>query len=124
MMAEHTSPVVLVVDDDPRVRDLVTLVLRSANYQVLTASTPAEALTMVGDRPDIALVLTDIVMPEMNGYDLANEIWSRRPSLHVAFMSGCASDALQQPVSAFCVSKPFTVEALLSVVERAINTVP
>src|ERR1700704_5654718 len=95
MTTPHTSPIVLVVDDDPRVRDLVTLVLRSANYQVLTAASPDEALTIVGERADLALVLIDIVMPEMNGYDLAEEIRRIRPAIHLAFMSGFASDALQ-----------------------------
>jgi CheY-like chemotaxis protein len=121
MTTPHTSPIVLVVDDDPRVRDLVTLVLRSANYQVLTAASPDEALTIVGERADLALVLTDIVMPEMNGYDLAEEIRKIRPAIHLAFMSGFASDALQQAASTPSLAKPFTVESLLSVVERAIN---
>jgi two-component system cell cycle sensor histidine kinase/response regulator CckA len=124
MTARPDAPVVLVVDDDPRVRDLVSVVLRSANYQVLSAASPDEALAIVGGATDIALVLSDIVMPGMSGYDLADEIRAIRPSIRLAFMSGFASDALQHAASALCVTKPFTVESLLSVVERAINAPP
>ena len=102
-------------------RDLLTLLLGFSNFEVLSAANPAEALVTVQDRPDIRLVIADIVMPDMNGYDLADEIQKMRPDMRLIFMSGFASDVLRRPVSAPCLAKPFTVEELLSAVDEAMK---
>ena len=115
-------PTILAVDDDPMMRNLLTLLLQLSKFEVLTASNPAEALVAVQDRPDISLVLADIVMPDMSGYDLADEIMKVRPHMKIVFMSGFASDSLRRVVDAPCLAKPFTVEQLLNVVEEAMNS--
>jgi CheY-like chemotaxis protein len=115
------SPTILVVDDDPRMRDLIALLLRFSKFDVLSAGSPAEALVAVQDRPDIFLTIADIVMPDMNGYDLADEILRVRPDMRMVFMSGFAADPLRRAVSAPCLAKPFTVEELLSVVNEALK---
>ncbi len=111
----------LVVDDDPRMRDLLTLLLRFSKFEVVTAASPIQALAALQERSDIALVLADIVMPEMNGYDLADEIVKIRPGMKMVFMSGVSADPLRRPVNAPCLAKPFTVEELLSVVGQALK---
>lgn len=114
-------PTVLVVDDDPRMRDLLALLLRFSKFEVLSAANPVEAMRAIQDRADIALVIADIVMPGMNGYDLADEIAKVRPDIRMVFMSGFAADPLRRPVNAPCLAKPFTVEELLSVVDEALK---
>jgi CheY-like chemotaxis protein len=109
------------VDDDSRMRDLIALLLRFSKFDVLSAASPAEALAAVQHRPDIALTIADIVMPGMNGYDLADEILKVRPDMRIVFMSGFAADPLRRVVSAPCLAKPFTVEELLSVVSEALK---
>jgi DNA-binding NtrC family response regulator len=110
-----------VVDDDPRMRDLITQLLRFSKFTVLSAANPAEALVTVQDRPEIALTIADIVMPDMNGYDLADEILKVRPDMRMVFMSGFSADPMRRAVSAPCLAKPFTVDELLSVVEEALK---
>ena len=114
-------PTVLVVDDDPRMRELLTLLLRFSKFEVVTAASPAQALAALHERPDIALVLADIVMPEMNGYDLAEEIEKIRPGMALVFMSGASADQMRRPVNVPCLAKPFTVEELLSAVRQGLK---
>jgi DNA-binding NtrC family response regulator len=112
---------VLVVDDDPRMRDLLTLLLRFSKFEVLCAANPAEAMAAVRDRPDIALVIADIVLPDISGYDLADEIKKTRPEMRMVFMSGFAADALRRVVDAPCLAKPFTVDELLGALDQAMK---
>ncbi|MBI4487270.1 MAG: response regulator [Acidobacteria bacterium] len=121
---EKSLPTVLVVDDDPRIRDLLTLLLRFSKFEVVAAASPAEALAAVEARSDIGLVLADIVMPQMNGYDLADEIMQIRPGVRMVFMSGVSADPMRRPVNAPCLAKPFTVEELLRVVDEALKETP
>jgi hypothetical protein len=112
---------VLVVEDDSRVRELVELVLRRAGYDVIAVSTPPDALATLSSQPDIHLMLTDVVLPQMNGYDLAEEARKVAPGVRVAFMSGFANDVLHRPVAEPFIPKPFTVESLTSAVRKALD---
>lgn len=105
-------------------RDLLTLLLRFSKFEVFTAADPSEALAAVQSNPEIALVLADIVMPEMSGYDLADEILKIRPAMRMVFMSGFAADPMRRVVNAPCLAKPFTVEELLTVVDEALRNTP
>jgi DNA-binding NtrC family response regulator len=108
----------LVVEDDPGIRALVRQVLEMAGYTVIEAGAPTEALEAAErhDRP-IHLLLTDVVMPELTGRQLAGRLAGRRPGLAVLYMSGYTDDAIVHhgrldPDTAF-LQKPFTPETLL-----------
>jgi CheY-like chemotaxis protein len=111
---------VLIVEDDPGVRQLVEVVLRRAGYDVLSVAGPSDALAALS-QADFHLVLIDIVMPEMNGYDLAAEIRRTAPAVRIVFMSGCVGDPLRQPVSEPFLTKPFTVESLTTIVQQTLG---
>jgi two-component system cell cycle sensor histidine kinase/response regulator CckA len=86
---------VLVVDDEPAVRELARAVLERAGYTVLTAGDGEEALRVVAGHPGaIHLLLTDVVMPGMNGRQLAEALQAVRPALRVLYVSGYTEDAL------------------------------
>jgi CheY-like chemotaxis protein len=86
---------ILVVEDDASVRELVSRVLEEAGYRVLLAGAPAEALSLVaGLEEPLHLLLTDVVMPGLNGRALADHLLRLRPSLRVLFVSGYAQSAI------------------------------
>jgi CheY-like chemotaxis protein len=84
---------ILLVDDNEIVRGPVTLVLEDIGYDVIVASGPAEAIELAADGAPIDLLLTDVVMPGMNGRQLAERLREQRPELKVLFMSGYTDDA-------------------------------
>ena len=108
---------VLVVDDDRGVRRLTARMLRMAGYTVLEAESGMEALRTLESDPSIRLVVTDIVMPEMDGLALADRALARIPDLRVVLMTGHSPELTAQldlrdariPV----LLKPFTAEQLL-----------
>ncbi len=84
---------ILVVDDDDLVADLIEDVLQRKGYNVLVASTPSEALKKAQEHAaDLRLLVTDLVMPEMTGYELAKRIGHDLPDLPVIYISGYAPD--------------------------------
>jgi len=109
--------VILLVEDEEIVRGLSLLALQRAGYTVLEASGPREALEIVRDYPHrIDLLITDVVMPEMSGRELAGKIEEMCPSLKVLYMSGYTDNAIVhhgilKPGTAF-IQKPFTPSAL------------
>ena len=106
---------VLLVEDEANVRTLVSRMLRSWNLEVVVAANGREALEAYRglDEP-VDVLLTDIVMPEMDGYDLARELAAVDPDLPVLFMSGFApEDAIaEEGREAILLSKPFTAAEL------------
>lgn len=128
MNAQTTnSTVILLVEDESIVREITGEVLSHAGYQVLGSGSAREALQIAREHPGkIDLLLTDIVMPEMNGADLAHRMLSQRPDLVTVFMSGYAEQEVLRKTkltSAVHIQKPFTVHALLSRVSEALNGV-
>jgi PAS domain S-box-containing protein len=109
---------VLVAEDEDGVRDLLRKVLTEFGYTVLTARHGRDALLVAGERAGgIDLLVTDVVMPEMSGRELAETLRDRRPELKVLYISGYTDDeVLQRGVSgrdmAF-VRKPFAAEELV-----------
>lgn len=107
------SETILVVEDDPAVRFVTSRALGRFGYSVLTAVSGAEALRIlkeVGDAVD--LVLTDIMMPDMNGVELSRLVHEAHPDIRVAFMSGYADEELLRqgllaPKTQF-IPKPFS----------------
>ncbi|MFL5274203.1 MAG: response regulator, partial [Anaeromyxobacteraceae bacterium] len=117
---------VLVVDDEPLVREVTVRALRSGGYQVLTAAGGDDALALAG-RADthLDLVITDVVMPGMDGSAVAEELRRRDPRLPVLFVSGHAHDCvLHHGVSEGSVeflSKPFTASSLRARVRQMLD---
>jgi two-component system, cell cycle sensor histidine kinase and response regulator CckA len=117
---------ILVVDDETPVRALARDILLGAGYRVLEAEDGEQALR-VGEehRGTIHVLLTDVVMPGINGKELADRLAAVRTDTKTIFMSGCASEVVSDagvliPVDAF-VAKPFTVERLLNKVRERIE---
>jgi PAS domain S-box-containing protein len=117
---------VLVVEDEEAVRNLVVRILRGAGYAVLPASNGAEALDVCGAHPgEIHLVLTDVVMPDMNGKALADRLAEARPGIRVLYMSGYTDDAivhhgaLDQETS--FIAKPFNAADLARKVREVLD---
>jgi DNA-binding NtrC family response regulator len=108
---------VLVVDDDRGVRRLTARMLRTEGYKVLEVESGVEALRTLETDPGIRLLVTDIVMPEMDGLALADRALARLPRLGVVLMTGHAPDLTAQldyhdsPLPVLL--KPFTAEQLL-----------
>lgn len=111
----------LFVEDEEVVRTILARLLRGSGFTVIEASRPAEALALGDDVLDgVDLVVTDVLMPGMNGGELARLLRGRRPSLPVVFVSGYAPDAalerqLREPGTAF-MAKPFRVDDLTALV--------
>jgi CheY-like chemotaxis protein len=111
------SETVLLVEDDERVRLFVTNVLKRNGYRVLEAHHAQGALEIAGRHVGaIDLLLTDVVMPGLNGRELAERLCAVQPGIRVLFMSGYSSDAiLERGIRASevqFIQKPFTIDAL------------
>ena len=88
---------ILLVEDEPMILDMTTTVLELLGYTVLPAATPGEAIHLAREHAgQIQLLLTDVIMPEMNGRDLAVYLLSLYPSLNSLYMSGYTSDVIAQ----------------------------
>jgi PAS domain S-box-containing protein len=86
---------ILMVEDDPAIRNLFQHMLEQEGYTVLCASLPSEAIALVEqDTGPIHLLLTDVIMPEMNGPDLAKTLTAIRPAMKCLFMSGYPADVI------------------------------
>jgi PAS domain S-box-containing protein len=118
------SETVMVVEDDPAVRGATTRILRRAGYTVVECAAAGDALLLV-ERP-IHLLLTDVVMPQMSGRELAERVHSARPDLPVLFMSGYAGPAVdahgELPPGTWYLEKPFTEVGLLAQVRTVLDT--
>jgi signal transduction histidine kinase/CheY-like chemotaxis protein len=91
----HGSETILLVEDETTILNVIPIMLESMGYTVLTAATPGEAMDVAREHSqDIHLVLTDVVMPEMNGLDLAGKLLSLYPNLKCLFMSGYTDDVI------------------------------
>jgi two-component system cell cycle sensor histidine kinase/response regulator CckA len=120
---ERGSETILVVEDEAPVRELVRRVLESAGYRVLSASRPSEAEQLLWEAPVVHLLLTDVVMPEMSGYELAATICARRPEIRTLFISGYAAGAGNRPTPApgELLKKPFAPDELAQAVRRVLD---
>lgn len=121
-------PVILLVEDESMVREVTREVLLHAGYQVLESSNAREALQLARAHVEqIDLLLTDVIMPEMNGADLAGQMQNILPDLVTVFMSGYAESDIARRLhrtSGSHIQKPFTVQTLLSRVAEALRAGP
>ena len=117
---------VLIVEDESAVLELARMMLFRLGYTVLTAGTPGEALLLVEESGDkIHLLITDVVMPEMNGRDLSRQLKKIKPDIKTLFMSGYTSDIiahrgiLEEGVD--FIKKPFTSRDLAAKVREVLE---
>jgi two-component system cell cycle sensor histidine kinase/response regulator CckA len=107
---------VLVVEDEPSLRNLVAEILELQGYEVIVAANPVEALEIVAVTPGIDLLLTDLIMPGFNGRELAEQVTELLPSAGILFMSGYADEAVTRngalELGAAYLEKPFSAADL------------
>lgn len=117
---------VLIVEDEPALLSLGKLILEGQGYRVLTAGTPCEAMRLAEEHTgEIHLLLTDVVMPEMNGRDLAKNLLSLYPYLKRIFMSGYTADVIAQHCvldeGVYFIQKPFSKKNLIAKVREVLD---
>jgi CheY-like chemotaxis protein len=118
-----SAPVILLVEDDPAVRDIARQVLEHAGYHVVHCTNGQQALHAVANlRSNVGLLLTDLVMPGMNGIELAKRLHAEQPNLATVFMSGHADTGMISGLLGYYLQKPFTINDLLSRIEQALTT--
>jgi DNA-binding NtrC family response regulator len=124
-MSETQAKTILVVDDEPEIRKLVTAMLTRNGYRVLTADSGENAVRLFRNNPGVDLLLTDVVAPGMSGPMIADEIAAIRPDVKVVFMSGYDNT---QVVQRYVVEKgysllikPFTMEQLGKMIARVLE---
>jgi CheY-like chemotaxis protein len=118
---------ILLVEDEPVVLDLTTEMLQSQGYVVLCASGPGEAIRLAEEHPgEIDLLLTDVIMPEMNGRDLASRLLALHPRLGCLLMSGYAADVIgahgEVDEATHFLGKPFSLATLATAVRKVLDS--
>jgi two-component system cell cycle sensor histidine kinase/response regulator CckA len=111
------SETILLVEDEPALLKMTSLVLKNSGFRVLPASSPAEAIRVADEHAgEIHLLLTDVIMPGMNGVDLAKELNSLYPEIKQLFMSGYTGDAMAHhgmlDENINFIQKPFSLQDL------------
>jgi len=121
------SETLLLVEDDEPLRTLAREILLIQGYTVLDATSPSEALRLADAHPGpIHLLLTDVVMPQMNGRQVADHLLAARPALKVLFMSGYTDAAIVEhgvlEAGTHFLQKPFTPDGLSRKVREVLGT--
>jgi two-component system cell cycle sensor histidine kinase/response regulator CckA len=115
---------VLLVEDEPMVRTVAERALTRHGYKVLTATNGEEALEIINQGDEIALLISDVVMPLMDGPTMVREARKSRPELPILFMSGYAEEQLRKSIDIANVAflpKPFSVQELAEAVRKALS---
>ena len=112
------SRTILVVDDQDVVRDVIKLTLESEGYTVIEAASPSAAIELARTAASIDLLVTDIVMPEMDAFELAERMNTEIPGIRILFTSGYTDAAAEGPF----IQKPFTPQQLVDKVSAVLAT--
>jgi two-component system, cell cycle sensor histidine kinase and response regulator CckA len=117
---------ILIVEDEPSILKMIGLLLDNLGYKVYSAPSPREALDIAREHgPEIELLMTDVIMPGMNGRELADILSERIPTLKRLFMSGYTADVIAQHgvlnEGTCFLEKPFSAESLASKVREALG---
>jgi CheY-like chemotaxis protein len=113
---------VLVVDDDPEVRDVLATTLKAPGFYIFTAGDAFEAVYVLAERA-IDLMIIDVKMPAMSGFELARQAKLMRPYMHMIFMTGF-SDGGDAPFGAAFLRKPFRPDELIEALRRELELDP
>jgi len=125
-LADQHSPSVLVVDDDDQMRTVIRRMLRGTRWRVVDVASAHEALArgLEGLEP-FDLILTDVVMPDLDGYSLVARMRAQRPGLRAVYMSGYDHDIASKhgapPDESLFLKKPFTVAELRGCLRDALG---
>lgn len=115
---------VLVVDDEENIREILAEMLMTADHEVLTAADGAEALHKLQNTPSVDVVFTDLGLPGMSGYEVAQEMKRLRPDLLVGLVTGWGATLDPEKARAhgvdLVISKPFRFEQVLGIVDEAL----
>jgi signal transduction histidine kinase len=124
-IAPGNKEVILVVEDEDRVRTMTVEALRDLGYSVISAAGPQQALDELNSIPHLHLLVTDVVMPGMNGPALAEHIKALRPSVKVLYTTGYARNAVLSDGmfdrEVGILQKPFTIDQLTLKVRQALG---
>lgn len=119
------SPTVMIVDDESRVTDIMHDILESRGYRILAATSPTRALALLSeDSRAVDVLLSDVVMPEMPGTELARLVQARWPACQVILMSGYFPQDLAArglPPQSVVLDKPIAIATLLEAVSAALG---
>jgi two-component system cell cycle sensor histidine kinase/response regulator CckA len=123
---ERGRETILVVEDEPAILDMTKTMLERLGYTVLTASTAREAIRLAGAHTGVIhLLMTDVVMPEMNGRDLAKNLLTSYPALKRLFMSGHTADVIARhgvlEDGVHFIQKPFSKKDLAAIVREVLE---
>ncbi len=118
---------ILIVEDEPTILKMTTTILQRLGYTVIAASSPGEAIRIVEEFvAELHLLITDVIMPEMNGRDLADRLMTIKKGLKCLFMSGYTSDIIaNQGVlveGMHFIQKPFSQKELAARIRKVLNT--
>ena len=125
-MDQAPKGTVLLVEDDEQVRSFIRMLLTTNGYRVLEAATGMEGLTIAqSEGGTVDLLLSDMLLPELSGYDLAQQVREIHPTMRILFMTGYVEgDIVQRCLSDFgatFLDKPFQPNILLGRVQEAVE---
>ena len=117
---------ILVVDDEPDIRRICRILLETGGYTVLEAATGAEAVEQVRQHPELDLILMDIMMPVMDGYEAARRIWKLADPVHankpiIAMTANAFEEDVKAALAAGMnehLSKPIRIELLYEIMKK------
>ena len=124
-IAPPPRPVILLVEDDDPVRELIGRALRANGFEVVAAASGEEALDLELDR-HVDVLLSDVMLPNQNGFEVAHQIHARSPHIPIVFMSGyydqAVAEAAHLDISSTILQKPFAMADLLEHLRAAYNS--
>ena len=128
-LPERGHETILLAEDEPLILEMTMAMLEPLGYTVLPATTPAEAIRLAGEHAgEIHLLITDVVMPGMNGRDLAGKLLSLSPNLKCLFMSGYTANVIaHQGVldeGVHFIQKPFTLRKFAAIIREVLGRDP
>ena len=117
---------ILLVEDEPTILKMTATMLKILGYSVLAAATPAEAIRLTREfKGKIHLLLTDVIMPQMNGRKLAQQLLAMQPEMKCLFMSGYTADVISDQETLargiFFIQKPFSKKDLAAEIRKALQ---
>jgi len=128
LSAAKGDETILVVEDEPAIMELTMTILQRLGYTVIGAGSPNEGIRLAGTHPGpVHLLITDVIMPEMNGQDLAKTLLSRYPRLKCLFMSGYTADIIaRQSIldkGVHFIQKPFSMTDLSNKIRAVLDDI-